>query len=92
MHDMSTKKRKKLGSLGLLVRRPYRNQEKDIRAKHTNDFGEFEMKNNRFKDKKSERIKLDEIHELNKSRGLYLLKGVSNRDNKPITRIISHQI
>jgi hypothetical protein len=90
MQKLSVKKRKKLGQLGLLVRRPYRNREKDIREKHTNHLGEFEMKNLRFKDKKSERIKLDDVHELNKDRGLYLLKGISNRDNKPITRIISH--
>lgn len=89
MHKLSSKKRKKLGQLGLLVRRPYRKREKDIRAEHTNDFGEFEHHNNRFKDKKLERIKLDKIHELDKKRGLYLLTGISQRDNMPITRIIS---
>jgi hypothetical protein len=89
MPKMSTKKMKKLGALGLLVRRPYKKREKDIRAEHTNDFGEFEHHNNRFKDKKLERIKLDKIHLLDNKRGLYLLTGVSKRDNMPITRIIS---
>lgn len=85
----STKKRRYLGAIGLLSKRPTKQEEKSIREKHTNDFGEFEHKNPRQgKSGKREHIPLEKIHKFNDRK--FALVGTSPSDQKKVSKIIVH--